>query len=261
MTDSAEELFDALDNAWSSGSGMSVSRLLTKVPLESVETAVELCAADLEWRYRSDSDQACFGLPCRPQAADYAKLLAEFSPDERLRKNLLEAEWCARSLWGDAPDIDQFAQQFAHQIAGDESWREELAEQLCTLAPMYGTLASPSLKHGCSLILSSNFCVGRQSRDEPPAPTWNPKNNRLIVANSHYRVISRDQLQVRRTRRREVELKNVSSSIGGVWGKHPLGPGQSQRLRLPCEIGIGEMTLSIRCGTDGATTEQASEAR
>lgn len=242
---SAAEILDELDQQWAAGGCPDLQSLLAQVPANEPELIQELCAADLEWRWRKHADGNLSpgddSLPAKPIAADYRILLGDQWDDPDCRRNLLEAEWCARSIWGDTPDVDQFATQMPMQA----DWNSSLARELAALVPLQATLTSRSLKQPISVRVNHDFIVGRQGAGEPKAPAWIAQTARLIVANSHYRVISRDQLRVRRTRLREVELSNISRVIAGTWGDHHLEPGQSARLQLPTSIKVGELEVQL----------------
>ena len=223
------EILDQLDRQWTSGGCPDLSALIAKVPAIEPELIWELCAADLEWRWRmhaqKDADCRDDFLPATPRAADYRRLLNDQWNDPNCQRNLIEAEWCARSIWGDSPDVEDFSKSLP-TIA---DWNSRLGNTLNALVPLEANLTSRSMKRPFDFRVSHDFIIGRQGLSEPKAPAWVEATSRLIVANSHYRVVSREQLKVRRTRLREVEVVNVSKVISGTWGGQHLEPGESTR--------------------------------
>lgn len=232
-----EELIQALDEQWAAGKP-DLAALLQQVPAGNAELALELCAADLEWRMRNLSREST-ALPC---AQDYADSLGFQWTELPCRRNLLEAEWCARSLWGDCPNVDRFAENLPEV----QDWADELSRQLNGLVPLIIRLDGNSLR-GMQPHFRANdrFTVGRQGTGDPAAPGWSSEQNRLIVANAHFRKISREQLQVRRTGTKEIELANLSSAVPIQSGSIDLLPGASDLIALPCRLQLGEVNLEF----------------
>lgn len=240
----SDDAFDLLDQHWSSGDGIALPPLLETLDVGETPSIIELCAADLEWRWRTYAEgggSPVHGLPRRPFAKDYRELVGQLWSMEIHQRNLLEAEWCARSVWGDQPDVFTFAEPFA-QWSG---WTDELSAQLNRLRPMTAAVDGPGFKQPQALAITHDFVIGRQGADDLPALSWDEMNNRLVVAAPTYRRISREQLRVRRTRIAEIELSNISRSVDGSWGQHYLAAGASMRLPLPCKIGIGSVKLHL----------------
>lgn len=235
------DLLERLDEQWSAGSPADLPALLHQVPTDQRHVSQELCAADLEWRWRSDESPADETFPANPRADDYAAMLEGQWQDIQCQKNIMEAEWCARCVWGDAPDVDEFAAR----LPTLDNWSTELTRQLHSLVPWTIELTSPSLKHPVAFGASGNFVVGRQGRGDPPAPAWVEKSDRVIIANSHFRIISRAQLRIRRTRVREMEMTNVSQTTRHKLGNTTLFAKESTRLSFPCSISVGEVNMTF----------------
>jgi len=170
------DLFDRLDAHWKSRNSDDISALskAAETSCESTDVRIDLCAADIEWRWRIRSgplgiDTA--NAECAtavPLAKDYQPLLGSLWTLPNSRKRLLEAEWLARSQFGDQPAVDEFARQMPEY----ETWPDELAGLLDTVAPLQMTF------HDGHTLVSScpappRFVIARSTRDEPDAPAWN----------------------------------------------------------------------------------------
>ena len=245
-------LLEQLDEQWARGQTADLAALLRMVHGEDGnDLRVELCAADLEWRWRTGAEKiaskatSAATLPARPHASDYRTLLGELWDDPACRREILEAEWCARSVWGDAPDVDEFASKFSMQ----PDWNAELAEKLNSIIPL--VIAVTRNKSDASLLVhvEHDFVMGRQSVGEPPAPAWLESSRRLVIANADNRGVSREQLRMRRTRMAEVELTNLSRVSPGRFENRILLPGDSMRLGVPWRMTVGELEISIRADT------------
>ncbi|TWU07499.1 hypothetical protein [Stieleria varia] len=238
MTDDRQlsdgDLLDQLDQSWIAGGPVDLAELLSRVSADDSTLAQELCAADLEWRWRADS-------PNKPSARVYASLLGRHWDDAECRRNLMEAEWCVRCVWGDAPDVDEFAKALPERLG----WSSDLSRQLHALVPWTTTLSGASMKRPVVIQVNHDFVIGRQGAKEPQAPSWIASKKRLIVANSHFRIMSRDQLRVRRTRTSEIEITNISKTAPFDSEQAQLQPGESIRRPLPTAISIGEVNLEI----------------
>ena len=248
------DLLQLLDDQWSSGKA-DLASLIQQVPASDQLLARELCAADLEWRWRvahnANSTNANTAADDPPSAADYESLLSNQWGDIACQRDLLEAEWCARSLWGDQPDVDQFAKR----LPSVDGWQLSLAGQIDGLVPLGVILEGNSLKRPLTIRVSHRFVIGRQGSGDPQAPGWRIENQRLIVANSHYRTISREQLLVRRTRTLEIELTNQSQVAPFQSAEVQLEPGKSIRLALPAVVEVGEVKVRFLMMSDTASDQ------
>lgn len=247
MTESSD-LFDELDRLWAETGCADLPLLLSQAPKSDAWTRAELCAADLEWRWRrhqapgSESEKEfCESIPQRPNASDYERFLVESWDDDQTRCTLLEAEWGARCVWGDGPDLDEFS-----KLRSDcPKWSGVLSRQLYSLLPLEAVLDGRQLRRPLTVRLSRDVVLGRQKIGEPKAPSYIEASGRLIIASSHFRSISREQLRLRRTRRNEVELTNVSKSTKGKFGSFELGPSESTRTELPLNLVVGELNMIV----------------
>jgi hypothetical protein len=211
------------------------------------ETAIELCAIDLEWRWRvgTTAKASCKkslqkGLPVCPFAEDYRVILGECWNAIDMRQRLMIVEWGVRNVWGDRPDTDVFQLRFPE----DMDVRQKLESHLDSLLPLNVSV----LKNG-SLIMQSKvparFQIGRQRREEPTSPTWVNSTSRLLIAKSEERQISRKQVQIRRTRRGEIEITNAPGSFCVRLDLSILEPNQISRFTLPVELRFGDMLTWI----------------
>lgn len=245
-----ELLLEQIDEQWKIGAPPDLKTLLVQVPADEGALRVELCAADLEWRWRTEFPAESLGadsrpsLPEKPKASDYRELLADHWDDMACRRNLLEAEWCARSLWGDPVDVDEFAQQ----LPSESGWSERLSQQLHGFAPLDATLQGQTPGDRPRVFrVSQEFVIGRQQKGEPAAPAWVQAEGRLIVAGRSFRDLSREQFRVRRTKLLEVEVTNLSKNEV-QFVDSTLLPQAAMRIDLPFEVEAGTLKLAIdRC--------------
>lgn len=249
------DFFDRLDLHWKSRNQDDIRSILRSAENDGQpsEVCIDLCAADLEWRWRmAAGPQGCWTpgplgesesmLTPTPAAKDYQPLLGPLWQTPDCRKQMLGAEWLSRSQFGDRPDVDQFADSVP-SFEWDTQWLADLLDTVAFLQIDFHNVHT--------LVLTcpgpSEFTIGRATRDEPSAPAWNAEQRRAIIANVDYRQLSRTQLQVRRVRLEEIEVTNISKSAPVQLSLGFLEPGQSQRCFLPFRITFDQCTLQIRC--------------
>jgi hypothetical protein len=251
--DHSFELFDRLDSYWKSQSEDDIVKLLdTAISRgEPSDVLVDLCAADLEWRLRTGaasltatSRRLSNNSPELPRASDYQKLLVHEWNLPTVRKQLLEAEWVARSRFADRPHVDEFA----NQIPDDKQWRDELSSLLDLIAPMQLLFHDGNEVVQCQV--PAKFEIGRAKRNEPAPPAWNAEENRAIVAKAQFRSLSRAQISVRRVRLGEIELINLSSIIPSRLDNSILEPGETISRPLPLTLFFTHFRLEICCTSD-----------
>ncbi|MEM1227106.1 MAG: hypothetical protein AAGJ40_15515 [Planctomycetota bacterium] len=240
------DILDEFDQQWAQFNGAHLKQFIERVPTGHDDLVQELCAADLEWRWRTKTNAPPLafddgGLPSKPTANDYRSLLGGAWARACCRQQLLEAEWCARSIWGDAPHVDGFAKQMPEV----HDWKTVLSRKLNDIVPLHVELRHQSGTSSMAARVSHDLVIGRQTSHEPVAPVWVESSARLIIAGAQDRRISRQQLRVRRTRLREVELTNVSTSTGGWWGEYRLDPGESTCIPVPTSIHVGDRIISL----------------
>ena len=238
------DLLAILDEQWSDGRG-DVADLLGKVGNDNSQLAIDLCASDLEWRWRLSHDVTDSDTAITRSAVDYRPLLGDRWDDLDVQRELYEAEWIARSLWGDQPHVDEFAAQ----LPEIDQWNDELAQQIDSLSPLTVTLQGESLKRSLSVRVGPTFVLGRQGTNDSPAPSWSIKEQRLVVANAHFRTISREQLRVRRIRESELELKNLSKVVPFENEDFLLQPSAAILTPLPVTLKVGELDLQFSTST------------
>lgn len=251
--DPSLDLFDRLDHFWKNHTGDDIVAILDLAAKRAESTAlrVDLCAADLEWRLRigtqsltKSSRRAVSRLSAIPRAIDYRKLLGADWELPNVQKHLLEAEWVARSRFGDRPDIDDFALQLPSHTA----WRDELASLLDLIAPLRLSFLNQMDETVLSAAVTAEFVIGRAHREEPDPPAWNARKCRAIVAKATFRSLSREQILVRRVRVEEVELVNLSRLIPTQFNKETIKPGEKLRRALPLTLYFTNYRLQI-CST------------
>ncbi len=255
-TRSIMDMLDELDGLWRRGQRPDLRQLLARLKYDGdTDLCIELCAADLEWRWRAMADKSdrsrraanAWALsvsladsPAGPHASEYAPLLEGLWLDPSCQARMIEAEWLARSQWGDRPDLLHFLEAYPHLI----EIKDELAEQLNQLAQL--TMAvSKDDKPLLSLYLPARFVIGRQNRGEPAPPVWLPNQARMIVSSSDDRSLSREQMTVRRTRTHEIEIANSSRNVAISLENGTLSPGNSTRVPTPVAISLAGLCLRI----------------
>jgi len=252
--DPSLDLFDRLDHYWKNRSGENIEAILNIAEDRSdpTDVRVDLCAADLEWRLRTGTEsitkssrRAVTHLSAIPRAVDYQRLLGPIWESSEVQKQMLEAEWVARSRFGDRPDVDEFA----IQMPCGSAWRDELASLLDLIAPLRLSFHNHE-EVVMSCPVPAKFVIGRANRDEPGAPAWNEKENRAIVANAQFRSLSRAQVSLRRVRVEEVEVVNLSGLIPCKLDFGTLKPGETARRSLPLTLFFTHYRLQICCVSD-----------
>lgn len=248
------ELFDRLDLYWKTKSGDDIATLLKTATSrgEPSDVRVDLCAADLEWRMRTytaslttSSRQTTGKLSSMPSATDYQELLGHDWELPAVRKQLLEAEWVARSRFGDRPHVDEFA----GQMPETEAWRGELSDLLDLIAPLQLTFHDGNEVVGQCQV-PAQFEIGRAKRNEHGPPAWNADENRAIVADARFLSLSRKQMSVRRVRLEEIELINLSRLIPSRLDNCILKPGDKISRPLPLILFFTHFRLQISCASD-----------
>lgn len=251
--DPAFDLLDRLDHYWKTQSGTDLAGLLMSPDGRNapIDVRVDLCAADLEWRFRtmmSDSNGAsrpmAKNLLSLPRAIEYETLIGSAWQSIVVRQRLFETEWIVRNRYGDSPDVDEFARQ----VPDAPSWSEDLADALDLISPLQMAFQD-HFEQLFRVHAPSSFVIGRANRQDPSPPAWNGQARRAVVADGRYRSLSRNQLSVRRIRVEEVELTNLSHLIPSKLHDVTLLPGQVIRRCLPLTLFFGQIQVRIFCET------------
>ncbi len=245
---------DELDECW--GDETTGSRCLQHIvrslpsELENREDViVELCCADIEWRWRSQNKWFAATSPLidpnstQPQSMIplYEGILNELGDRPDNRRRLMLAEWRARSAWGDCPDLSEFVQASGF----DQSASESLLEELDALAGLRVRIEMDDAIFECQVV--GEFEIGRQNINEPLPPKWLVDENRLLVARLEQTEVSRRQLVVCRTRVNEVEIRNVSRNVSIAIQSDVVSPGDCVRARLPVAFKLQSGKVSLSC--------------
>lgn len=297
MSDPIMDILDDFDRRWRVGERPDLAALIKRLRFQGDdELCVELCAADLEWRWRacqhksssrshalsnatshSSSTSALrkraqhfadhapqaeeSARKAGPLALEYAPLLDALLREDKHSRRMLEAEFLARSQWGDAPDIDAFLTEnrwLGQQDASPPDIRHrssssprdpqqvasDLTAQLDHLA-QFRVAVIRADKLLLSVRVPPQFEIGRQNRHEPPPPVWMPATNRLVIASVADRNLSRHQIHIRRTRIHEVALTNTSRNVTLSLESSPLRPAETSRLPTPVTITINDLLVEI----------------
>ena len=228
-----DALLDRLDFLWKDGLAPDLNELLTDV--HDPVARAELCAADLEWRWRSQG----LGPIMAWSASNYQAMMGTAWSLPACRQLLIDAEWLARSAWGDKPHIDHFVAH--HQLA--ESQRGSLWEKLDQVVQMKLIVVSNS-KKVLEFTVPFDITLGRQNPWEPSSPAWIPDTGRLVVADVQQRSISRKQLGLRRVRAEEIELINCSERRALKIDIYEIAPGGTMNAFLPFVFSFNNLTIS-----------------
>lgn len=247
---------DELDCYWSKKGKYSqgLLEIIASLPTELAERdkiVVELCCADLEWRWRTIGNQlvANPGLGSLTQEGvddsqqssfldHYATILDHAGGQPAEKQKLVLAEWRARSAWGDRPDIQAYSTAYSLN-------REPLESELDSLARMRLRVALGEQR--LETAVPAQFAIGRQDVTEPAPPSWISESERLLVAPLSQTEVSRKQLAISRTRLREVEIANTSRNVVIILRNRRLAPGKAIRSPLPLEFDLGGASLLLSC--------------
>lgn len=230
---SMDTLLDRLDFLWKDGLAPNLYDLLTAC--DDPVGRAELCAADLEWRWRMQGQNPLTAWP----ASAYQAFLGDAWSLPACRQLLIDAEWLARSAWGDKPHIDDFVTH--HQLA--ESHRGGLWKKLDQVVQMKLIVGCNS-KDVLEFTVPLDITLGRQNSWEPCAPAWIPETGRLVVADIQQRSISRKQLGLRRVRVEEIELINFSERRTLKIDIYEIAPGGTMNAFLPFVFSFNHRTIS-----------------
>lgn len=228
-----DALLDRLDFLWKDGRAPDLNELLTD--LHDPVSRAELCAADLEWRWRSQG----LGPTMAWSASNYQAMMGSAWSLPACRQLLIDAEWLARSAWGDKPHIDHFVAH--HQLA--ESHRGSLWEKLDQVVQMKLIVGRKS-KKVLEFTVPFDITLGRQNPWEPSSPAWIPDTGRLVVADVQQRSMSRKQLGLRRVRAEEIELINCSERRALKIDIYEIAPGGTMNAFLPFVFSFNHLTIS-----------------
>lgn len=242
---SLDELLIRLDSQWMLCKVPTLADYLSELPETEHDAKTELCAADLEWRWRMSENPrlqrsrvTASDITLRPSASEYSQLLGESWDREVCRQQMTESEWIARSTWGDEPHVGEFVGQDPFRL----SLTESLVEQLELVAPM-----RLRVERGNEIVFEignlNTLTIGRQRRSEPAAPAWVPESRRLVIADLAENTFSRDQCRLKRVRAREIEMTNLSTKNALAISFCVLDPGESYHFSVPFEFSINNFNL------------------
>lgn len=245
-----------LDHSWQALRPLDVRQLVDSVRGEtSVNEWVDLLAADLEWRLRLAPAGARLP-PLTEVTADdrdgrgpkrieaYLREFPEIAEDSTALRGLVEAKFMALSRWNAPPKIADFVDRFARLPELETTLREALDE--------VQKLWAVVLDQGCEKIhclSAGQIELGRQSRDEPPAPCLLRGGKRLVVVNRDRKKVSRQQAVLTRTALATIELTNTSKTLPMKVAGEKLLPGETMQADLPTIVSIHKTQLRIQLAT------------
>jgi hypothetical protein len=251
-----DESLRELDHSWKALRPLDVRKLVDAVRREaSVHDWVDLLAADLEWRLRlapagfrlpppteiATDDREGWG-PKRIEA--YLREFPEIAEDSAAMRGLVEAKFIALSRWNAPPKIADFVDRFARLSELETTLRQALDE--------VQRLWVVVLDQGCEKfqwLSTGQIELGRQSRDEPPAPCLLRGGKRLVVVNCDHKKVSRQQAVVTRTALATIELTNTSKILAMNVAGEKLLPGETIQANLPTIVGIHKTQLRLQLAT------------
>lgn len=241
MEPELEALLAKLDLDWTQGNP-SFDILIAKAKTLGINAVLELCAADLEWRWRKFGNKKIGRADSTPLTArDYWPHFVGLAEDTNSRLAILQTEWLARSKWGDRPRIDAFLKDNEYGQAN----RSTMLESLNVVANFELTLSSHS-PNPFSIPLPVQLVIGRQMIEEPSPPIYSPETNRLILWPLEQVMVSRKQLRLERSRAFELRITNISDSRSIEINGQLLNPLKAQYLWMPSDITIAEVPVRIR---------------
>ena len=269
--DLIDVLMEQLDEHWSEPvqTPEFLPELFHQVPQnhdDRDEIICELCAADMEWRWKTASKHsfqmhpfdhakaltsevsgsllAQTELPKRlsakPTAAEYFAFPEVSGCAANWLQELVMAEWQTVRNHHVDPDIRTYRRLWRE----DADWNSRLSLLLGKLAPLFATVTR-SGQVCMRQILPVRFCIGRQKLGEPAVPCWNSLERRLALADGKQKSLSRSQFQVERISLKRVTLRNGSSAVSVPFGDTKLCPGEVVELTLPVTIDIADMVLRL----------------
>lgn len=236
-----EGLLLELDDQWSKRGACRFDTLIVKAQSLGMKAVVELCAADLEWRWRKlGFNKERPGNAVQIAARDYHPYLETWWNQTECQIAMLQAEWLARSAWGDRPRIDAFLQGKEHPPTA----RRDLLDYL-NVAAKLELAVSNNQQTKLSLPMPSSFVIGRQRVGEPTPPLFIPASDRLIVWPVDEVQVSRDQLRIERVCAFELCVTNISTNCPVTIDGQVLDPKKSQHISLPFFFAVADMSVRV----------------
>ena len=109
-----EQLIEGFEEAWESGLPCVIKEVLGEAPEnERWPLLIELVKIDMERRWRDTSQGGADStLPKRPLLEDYAQVLGELGPVERMPIDLVAEEYRIRRLCGEHPRHEDYIRRF-----------------------------------------------------------------------------------------------------------------------------------------------------
>jgi len=244
---SAEVLLDRLDSLWRMGIAPNIEGMIYELSEVGYDGQTELCAADLEWRWRTQEQDIQVAthrnipnLLASPSATDYQSLLGNAWILPACQQRMIDAEWLARSAWGDKPHINDFVAQYRLSELQTESVSQQLNHVLPTQLEVLRNAEIVQV-----IFCPNDIILGRQNSGEPSSIAWIPESRRLIVADIHQRDLSRNQLRLRRVRAEAFELTNLSKQVSLTTDCKALAAGQTLSKQVPFEFSLNEWKISV----------------
>jgi hypothetical protein len=252
MAELVEKLIE-IDARWHSGNPILPSELLQACKGRwSDEEAIELLAADSEWRWRSAGinvqpvgDPAVEWNDLRPRFVEvYQKIFANLTAHPQSLRRLIETEFTARSRWGDFPLIREFKDRFSKD-ENIEPYLQACLEEVGPLQVMLKDNHTEGESPRSVYYVRSPLSIGRQSASEPRDQLILEQGHRIIVANNTQQGVSRKHAIVLRQSVDRCLVENVSR-LGEmkVNGKF-FPPGWSHQLLMPLTMEIGDRELVL----------------
>jgi hypothetical protein len=243
----AIEQLERLDLALGAGDQNAFETIISELAdTRQIDLAVDICVADLEWKWRgatSHPDSKSPDPPHDDSVAFYADRLKSFGFNLDLRhyNALVRGLWFCESAWGDRPTISEY--QHRYDIDPDVADRmindlDEIQRWVVKSSTGRGHLRSTPIR-------ASSFELGRQRRDEFDPVYFDEQSKRVVLFPSNASWISREQLQFRRVAIHKVMLKNLGKSTCKFDSELRLPPGDEFERCLPLTFTIADAQIVI----------------
>ncbi|MEM0924977.1 MAG: hypothetical protein AAGJ83_02975 [Planctomycetota bacterium] len=213
----------------------------------SISSALDFCAADLEWKFRNHQVQSRRSEQNR-LSASYVNALrdAGFEVNQEERLSLLRTQWFCESAWGAAPTITEFAHRFQIPHHDQDHFLSDLVE----IAPWSLSASGPDSMIPSTRLESNWIEIGRQAVNEPKPIHFLPSSRKLVLFESSFHRVSRRQLRIRRLGTWSIGLSNIGKAACKLDADLRLEPGDEVEQRLPFHLSIASVHVAVEASLD-----------
>jgi hypothetical protein len=242
-----------IDFRWQERNPLTPEQILqgNRSALNPIELS-ELLAADSEWRWRSSGVSADVVLDTsiswndlRPRPVEvYWDAFPDLAEWDQARLRFVEAEFMARSRWGNPPMVSEFCTRFP-EFADLEEHLQKCLEEISLLMVEQHDNPPTDPKGRPPVPVRTPLSIGRQSAREPQDAFVLAEGHRLVIASNYQHGVSREHAVLTRQSVDRCLVENVSP-LGDMFVNGTLfPPGWSQLLLLPLTIEIGAVRLKF----------------